>query len=387
MRQLPAKVPHDEADRFGVPGVRDWLSFSTEAVQRNNLVLIVGIAAAAPLDNSGPLDNSSPIGRLLRPMDAEGGLVRAFSRRRLSAPAAQEADAAFAIVGARSCSNRARSRTCLHLLRDDRPITGQRRVATLRRGVLDWYYRRDHGPRGTVHDAACRIADDRADPFAVGVRDSDHVSRRRFEDLTVDGSFTLGGAVAAMLIVQGTNPIFATLCGALAGGDGRRCDGDVATHFGINRLLAGILVMTALYSVNLRVMGKSTISSFPHTDDGLRVELADMALRHAIGAALCRLGGESPRRVRPCFDRPWSPRFRLAAVRVLSHERRAGDAGHRRQQPDDPRVGRQRRADDDRRLVPRQRPDWSVGSALSLSTRALPTCRWGSACWCGASPA
>src|SRR3984957_13196030 len=87
-----------------------------------------------------------------------------------------------------------------------------------------------------------------------------------FDDLTVDGSFTLGGAVAAMLIVQGANPILATLCGALAGGTAGAVTATMHTRFGINRLLAGILVMTALYSVNLRVMGKSTITlDSPHT--------------------------------------------------------------------------------------------------------------------------
>jgi putative ABC transport system permease protein len=81
-----------------------------------------------------------------------------------------------------------------------------------------------------------------------------------FDDLTVDGSFTLGGSVAAMLIVQEANPIIATFCGALAGATAGAVTAVMHTHFGINRLLSGILVMTALYSVNLRVMGKSNIS-------------------------------------------------------------------------------------------------------------------------------
>jgi putative ABC transport system permease protein len=80
-----------------------------------------------------------------------------------------------------------------------------------------------------------------------------------FDDLTVDGSFTLGGAVAAMLIVNNANPLIATLLGALAGATAGAVTGTLHTRFGINRLLAGILVMTSLYSVNLRVMGKSTI--------------------------------------------------------------------------------------------------------------------------------
>jgi len=80
-----------------------------------------------------------------------------------------------------------------------------------------------------------------------------------FRDLTADGSLTLGGSVAAALLVSGWNPWLATLiavlCGALAGST----TGVLATKFKINGLLAGILVMTALYSVNLRVMGKSNV--------------------------------------------------------------------------------------------------------------------------------
>jgi putative ABC transport system permease protein len=80
-----------------------------------------------------------------------------------------------------------------------------------------------------------------------------------FEDLTVDGSLTLGGATAAMLIASGANPLVATFCGALTGATAGAVTGTLHTRFGINRLLSGILVMTALYSVNLRVMGKSNI--------------------------------------------------------------------------------------------------------------------------------
>jgi putative ABC transport system permease protein len=80
-----------------------------------------------------------------------------------------------------------------------------------------------------------------------------------FPDITADGSLTLGAAVAAALIVQGYSPWAATaasiLAGALAGGT----TGILHTRFRINGLLAGILVATALYSVNLHVMGRSNI--------------------------------------------------------------------------------------------------------------------------------
>jgi putative ABC transport system permease protein len=80
-----------------------------------------------------------------------------------------------------------------------------------------------------------------------------------FPDITADGSLTLGASVAASLIAQGHSPWAATaaamLAGALAGG----VTGGLHTRFQINGLLAGILVATALYSVNLHVMGKSNI--------------------------------------------------------------------------------------------------------------------------------
>jgi len=80
-----------------------------------------------------------------------------------------------------------------------------------------------------------------------------------FPDLTVDGSFALGGAVAARLIVEGVSPILsiamATACGFIAG----CCTGLLNTRLKINSLLAGILMMTMLYSINLRIMGRSNI--------------------------------------------------------------------------------------------------------------------------------
>ena len=81
----------------------------------------------------------------------------------------------------------------------------------------------------------------------------------KFEDLTVDGAFTLGGAVMATLVFAEFEPLRATLMGALAAGVAGTVTATLHTRFKINRLLSGILVMTALYSVNLRVMGKSTL--------------------------------------------------------------------------------------------------------------------------------
>ncbi len=81
-----------------------------------------------------------------------------------------------------------------------------------------------------------------------------------FADITVDGSFTLGGAVAATLIVHGVHPLPAMAVAILAAALAGAVTGFIHTRFAINDLLAGILTMTALYSINLHVMGRSNVS-------------------------------------------------------------------------------------------------------------------------------
>lgn len=78
-------------------------------------------------------------------------------------------------------------------------------------------------------------------------------------DITVDGSLTLGGALSAILIVQGVNPWIVAFFAFLAGMGAGIITGILHTRFKINALLSGILVMTALYSVNLHIMGKSNV--------------------------------------------------------------------------------------------------------------------------------
>jgi putative tryptophan/tyrosine transport system permease protein len=82
----------------------------------------------------------------------------------------------------------------------------------------------------------------------------------RLVDLTADGSFGIGVAVAAALLVRGVPPLPATaaavLAGALAGG----ITGFLHTRFMVNALLAGVLTSTALYSVSLFVMGSGSLS-------------------------------------------------------------------------------------------------------------------------------
>jgi putative tryptophan/tyrosine transport system permease protein len=80
-----------------------------------------------------------------------------------------------------------------------------------------------------------------------------------FADITADGSFTIGAATAAILIVKGANPFAATLAGAALGCVAGFVTGVLNTKFHIDGLLAGILVMTGLYSVNLHIMGRSNV--------------------------------------------------------------------------------------------------------------------------------
>ena len=80
-----------------------------------------------------------------------------------------------------------------------------------------------------------------------------------FPDITADGSITLGASVAATLLVRGVSPALASLAGFTAGMLAGACTGVLHTRFKINSLLSGILVMTALYSINLHIMGKSNV--------------------------------------------------------------------------------------------------------------------------------
>ena len=81
-----------------------------------------------------------------------------------------------------------------------------------------------------------------------------------FPDLTVDGSFTTGAAIAAILITNGVNPWLATLAAFAGGMLAGICTGLLHTKGKINGLLSGIIMMIALYSINMRIMGKPNIS-------------------------------------------------------------------------------------------------------------------------------
>jgi len=109
-----------------------------------------------------------------------------------------------------------------------------------------------------------------------------------FPDITADGSITLGGAVAGVLIAAHVHPLVAT---GVAFGAGMLAGATTAilhTRFKINGLLSGILVMTALYSVNLHIMGKSNL---PLLSERTLASMAEAAAERWIGApALSLLG-------------------------------------------------------------------------------------------------
>lgn len=78
-----------------------------------------------------------------------------------------------------------------------------------------------------------------------------------YADLTVDGSLASGGAVAVMLLLAGANPYVALACAMLAGMAAGLVTGLLHTVFGIPSILSGILTQLALYSINMRIMGKA----------------------------------------------------------------------------------------------------------------------------------
>ena len=83
-----------------------------------------------------------------------------------------------------------------------------------------------------------------------------------FPDMTVDGTFPLGAAISAKLLTLGVNPYLTLLVALISGAAAGAITGLIHVKLKVKDLLAGILVMTALYSVNLRVMGKSNIPLF-----------------------------------------------------------------------------------------------------------------------------
>lgn len=83
-----------------------------------------------------------------------------------------------------------------------------------------------------------------------------------FPDLTADGSFPLGAAVSAALITRGTNPFLTLLAAFISGAAAGICTGLIHVKGKVRDLLSGIIMMTALWTVNLRIAGTSNVPLF-----------------------------------------------------------------------------------------------------------------------------
>lgn len=83
-----------------------------------------------------------------------------------------------------------------------------------------------------------------------------------FPDLSVDGTFALGGAVTASLLTHGMNPFLSCFISLILGTLGGVVTGILNVKLKITNLLSGILVMMGLYSINLRIMGKANAPLF-----------------------------------------------------------------------------------------------------------------------------
>ena len=81
----------------------------------------------------------------------------------------------------------------------------------------------------------------------------------KFPDITAEGSITLGASIAGVLLLKKVDPAITLLAAFTGGCLAGLLTGVLHTKFKINALLAGILVMTSLYSINLRILGKSNI--------------------------------------------------------------------------------------------------------------------------------
>ena len=97
-------------------------------------------------------------------------------------------------------------------------------------------------------------------------------------DLTVEGSFPMGAAISAVLITMGVNPWLTVVIAGIGGMVAGAVTGWIHTKLKIPALLAGILTMIALYSVNLHIMGKANISL-------LRMDTVYSAI-HSMGVSL-----------------------------------------------------------------------------------------------------
>lgn len=107
-----------------------------------------------------------------------------------------------------------------------------------------------------------------------------------FPDLSVDGTFPLGGAITAFMITKGVNPYLALPVSFLIGAFAGMITGIIHVKLKVRDLLAGIIMSTALYSVNLRIAGKANVAFFTKdtifTKSVFRQLLSGSALKYVV---------------------------------------------------------------------------------------------------------
>lgn len=110
-----------------------------------------------------------------------------------------------------------------------------------------------------------------------------------FPDITAEGSITLGAAVVAVMLVAGVHPLLATGAAFASGMVAGTVTGILHTRFQINRVLSGIIVMTALFSVNLRIMDRANV---PLMNNRTLATMAEDAGATVFGEGVTILGWE-----------------------------------------------------------------------------------------------
>ena len=96
--------------------------------------------------------------------------------------------------------------------------------------------------------------------FSVSARSLYNFSNLKLCRLTAEGSLTLGASICSVMLINGINPILSTVTAGLLGSLAGLITAFLHTKLKIQDILAGILTMISLYSINIRIMGKSNIS-------------------------------------------------------------------------------------------------------------------------------
>ena len=271
LRRSPVKAD-SETNAFEFPRIREWLSFTAERAHTKSVVLVVGIAVRG---------NAEALAPVIRPFPNPSGLrcsghfhAAAFSYRPVQRGQIDLKASIKKLFEGQTLEG------ILHVLSDDRVLSGSGQTELVRGAC--WLapislITVEEGTGMGLLIGALTLG------FifslvALGVFISFRIFA--FPDITADGSSTLGAALAAMLLVKNVNPAIATAAAFVGGFLAGALTGTLATRFKINGLLAGILVMTGLYSVNLHIMGRSNISVLGSSTLSTYADRVAMAVTH-----------------------------------------------------------------------------------------------------------